>query len=132
MTPVETTQALFERFGSGDIPGILALLDPAIVIDFYGPEVIPYAGHYSGLEEAQRFFETVLSSVDIHVFEPEFMFSEDGKVAVKGHLHLTARATGRDIRSDFAHIIEVKNGKWVHFCDFMNTVEAAAAFNTGA
>ena len=131
MTPVETTQALFERFGSGDIPGILALLDPAIVIDFYGPDVIPYAGHYSGLEEAQRFFETVLSSVDIHVFEPEFMFSEGGKVAVKGHLHLTARATGRDIRSDFAHIIDVNNGKWVHFCDFMNTVEAAAAFDTG-
>ena len=70
MTPIETTQALFERFGAGDIPGILALLDPAVVIDFYGPDVIPYAGHYSGLEEARRFFETVLSSVDIHVFEP--------------------------------------------------------------
>ena len=128
MSPIETTQALFQKFGAQDIPGILALLDPDIVIDFYGPEVIPYAGHYSGLEEAQRFFETVLSSVDIHVFEPEFMFSEGERVAVKGHLHLTARATGRDIKSDFAHIIEVRDARWLHFCDFMNTVEAAAAF----
>ena len=128
MSPIETTQALFQKFGAQDIPGILALLDPDIVIDFYGPEVIPYAGHYSGLEEAQRFFETVLSSVDIHVFEPKFMFSEGERVAVKGHLHLTARATGRDIKSDFAHIIEVRDARWLHFCDFMNTVEAAAAF----
>lgn len=128
MNPVETTQALFERFGAQDIPGILDLLHPEIIIDFYGPEVIPYAGHYSGLAEARQFFETVLSSVDIHVFEPEFMFSEGDRVAVKGHLHLTARSTGRDIRSDFAHIIEVRDGRWVHFCDFMNTVQAARAF----
>ena len=36
-----------------------------IVIDFYGPSVIPYAGHYEGRAEARGFFETVLSSVDI-------------------------------------------------------------------
>ena len=129
MSPIETTQALFQRFGEHDIPGILALLDPAVTIDFYGPDVIPYAGHYTGLEEAQRFFETVLSSVDIHVFEPEFMFSEGDRVAVKGHLHLTARATGRAIRSDFAHIIQVRDGRWLHFCDFMNTAVAEAAFS---
>ena len=128
MTPVETTQALFERFGAHDIDGILELLDPEITIDFYGPQVIPYAGHYSGLAEARQFFETVLASVDIHVFEPEFMFSEGGRVAVKGHLHLTARSTGRDIRSDFAHIIQVRDGRWLQFSDFMNTAVGAAAF----
>ena len=128
MSPIETTQALFARFGAQDVPGILDLLHPQITIDFYGPEVIPYAGHYSGLSEARTFFETVLASVDIHVFEPEFMFSEGNRVAVKGHLHLTARSTGRDIRSDFAHIIEVRDGKWVQFCDFMNTAVGAAAF----
>ena len=132
MKPLETTQTLFQRFGAGDIPGIIELLEPAITIDFYGPEVIPYAGHYHGLQEAQRFFETVLSSVDIHVFEPEFMFSEGERVAVKGHLHLTARSTGRDIRSDFAHMIEVRNGRWLHFCDFMNTAAAVAAFDPDA
>ena len=130
MSPIETTQALFQRFAEQDIPGILELLDPEVIIDFYGPEVIPYAGHYRGLEQAQRFFETVLSSVDIHVFEPEFMFSEGDRVAVKGHLHLTARSTGKDIRSDFAHIIQVRDGRWLRFCDFMNTAAGAAAFAT--
>ena len=128
MTPVETTQEIFGRFGAGDVDGILELLDPEITIDFYGPEIIPYAGQYRGLEEARRFFETVLKSVEIHVFEPEFMFGEDERVAVKGHLRLESKATGREIQSDFAHIIEVRDGRWLHFFDFMNTAVAADAF----
>ncbi len=128
-SPIETTHAVFERFGAGDIPGILENLDPAIVINFYGPAVIPYAGDYSGLDEARRFFETVLSSVDIHQFEPEQFFSDGDMVAVTGHLNLTARSTGKTIDSDFAHIITVKNERWLRFRDFMNTAVAVAAFN---
>ena len=60
------------------------------------------------------------------------MFSEGDRVAVKGHLHLTARSTGRDIRSDFAHIIQVRDGRWLTFCDFMNTAVGAAAFEAGS
>jgi ketosteroid isomerase-like protein len=127
-TPLETTQEIFVRFGAGNVPGILELLADDIRIDFYGPEVIPYAGCYNGKDQARRFFETVLSSVDIHQFEPEQMVASGETVTVTGVLHLTARATGRPIKSDFAHVITVRDGKWVRFRDFMNTAVAAAAF----
>ena len=126
--PVTVTRELFSRFGSGNVDGIVELLDQNVLIQFYGPPIIPYAGQYRGSTEARRFFETVLSSVDIHRFEPE-QFLPDGKmVTVTGQLHLTARSTGRDIRSDFAHVITVENGKWTRFRDFMDTAQAAAAF----
>jgi len=128
MTPIEVTLQVFDRFGAGDIPGILEWLHPAVTIDFYGPEVIPYAGHYEGAAGATDFFRTVLDSVDIHVFEPEQFFSEDNMVAVTGHLHLTARSTGKEIVSEFAHIITVSGDKWIRFRDFMNTAVAQAAF----
>ena len=128
MTPIEVTQNLFARFGEGDVEGILAWLHPEVTLDFYGPEVIPYAGHYEGVEQAERFFRTVLTSVDIHVFEPEQFFGDGDMVAVTGHLHLTARSTGRDIVSDFAHIITVRDERWLRFRDFMNTAVAEAAF----
>jgi hypothetical protein len=127
-SPVEVTQSLFERFGAKDVPGIVELLADDIVIDFYGPSVIPYAGHYEGKAEAKRFFETVLSSVDINQFDAEQILNDGDVVTVTGTLHLTAKSTGRDIRSEFAHVITVRDGKWVHFRDFMNTVEAANAF----
>ncbi|MEM1141273.1 MAG: nuclear transport factor 2 family protein [Pseudomonadota bacterium] len=129
-TPVEVTQAVFERFGAADVDGILAHLDDDVRIEFYGPERIPYAGYYRGLSEARRFFETVLSSVDIHVFEPEQFIASGEMVVVTGQLHLTAKSTAQDFKSDFAHIITVKQGRWVRFRDFMNTAVAVSAFSS--
>lgn len=125
---IEVTQAVFERFGAQDVPAILELLDAQVVIEFYGPSVIPYAGTYRGSAQAERFFRTVLDSVDIHQFEPQQFFSDGPMVAVTGHLHLTARRTGRDIESDFAHVITVQDGRWLRFRDFMDTASAVRAF----
>lgn len=128
MQNVATTKALFERFGAQDIDGILELLNDDAIIDFYGPDTIPYAGHYEGKAECRRFFETVLSSVNIHIFEAEDFIAEGEKVVVVGHLFLTTKADGREIRSPFVHVIDCKNGLWQHFRDFMNTAVAVEAF----
>ena len=129
MTPIDTTKAVFAAFGEGNIDGIVALLDPDIEIEFYGPAIIPYAGRYSGKAEARRFFETVLSSVDIHQFDPLDFFGDGDKVTVTGHLRLTAKSTGGGIESDFAHVITVRGDRWLRFRDFMDTAVAAEAFS---
>lgn len=128
-SPIDVTVDVFTRFGNKDVPAIVELLADDVLIEFYGPEVIPYAGTYRGKAEAERFFSTVLSSVDIHQFDPEQMLCEGEIVTVTGDLHLTALSTGRDFRSAFAHVITVRDGKWVRFRDFMNTAVAAAAFS---
>ncbi len=126
---IEITQALFAAFGAGDVPGILAHVNDDIRIEFYGPsDIIPYADFYEGMDEARRFFETVLASVDIHVFDTQEFLSDGDKVVVTGVLHLTAKSTGRDIKSDFVHVITMKDGKWSKFRDFMDTHEAVKAF----
>jgi ketosteroid isomerase-like protein len=128
-TNIAATQKLFEAFGAKDIPAILEFLDPEITIEFYGPPVIPYANTYRGIEQARRFFEIVLSSVDINQFDAEDIFGTGDKVVVTGHLNLKARSTGRIIDSDFVHVITLRGGKWLRFRDFMNTATAAAAFS---
>jgi len=126
---IAATQKLFEAFGAKDIPAIMAFLDPDIAIEFYGPSVIPYAGNYSGMADAHRFFETVLSSVDINQFGAEEIYGTGDKVIVTGHLNLRARRTGRIIDSDFVHVITLRNARWLRFRDFMNTAVAVAAFS---
>ena len=128
MSPIEVTQKVFEHFGNGNIPGILEWLADDIEINFYGPSTIPYAGNYKGKAEAEKFFSTVLSSLDINQFDPEQFLSDGDMVTVTGHLNLTARSTGGTIDSDFAHIITVRDGKWQRFRDFMDTSVAHAAF----
>ncbi len=127
--PIEVTKEVFLHFGNGDIPSILALLHDEVVIQFYGPSVIPYADTYTGKTEAERFFTTVLSSVDILQFEPQQFMSDGDMVTVTGHLHLVARSTGIDFESDFVHVIRVVDGSWINFRDFMNTAVAADAFS---
>ncbi len=125
---ITATQNIFTAFGAGDVPAILAQLDPEILINFYGPPVIPYAGTYRGLDEARTFFDTVLRSVQIDEFVPEEFLADRDKVVVTGHLNLVALATGRRIVSDFVHVITLRDGRWLRFRDFMNTAEGAAAF----
>ena len=127
---IDQTQKLFEAFGAGDVSRILEFVTDDILIEFYGPEdIIPYAGTYKGRDEARSFFETVLSSVNIHVFEPEEFLADKDKVIVTGHLHLTPKATGGTIKSDFVHVITMTGGKWSRFRDFMNTAVAVDAFS---
>jgi ketosteroid isomerase-like protein len=126
---IAATRKLFEAFGAKDIPAILTFLDPEIAIEFYGPSAIPYANRYKGMDEARRFFEIVLSSVDINQFDAEEIFGAGDKVVVTGHLNLKARSTGRIIDSDFVHVITMRGGKWLRFRDFMNTAVAVAAFS---
>lgn len=130
-SPLAVTQAIFAAFAAADVDRIVALLDEAIVIEFYGPAVIPYAGSYRGRAAARRFFETVLASVDIHRFAAEEFIVEGDRIVVSGDLRLTARSTGRPIESRFVHVITVAGGRWLRFCDFMNTAVAAAAFAPG-
>lgn len=129
---IAITQEIFARFGRGDVPAILQLLSDDVVIEFYGPSVIPYANTFKGQGGARKFFETVLSSVDIHQFDAEEFIAERDKVVVTGHLRLTAKATGGTIESDFVHVITMKDGKWTRFRDFMNTAVAQAAFSKKA
>lgn len=126
---IAATKALFLAFGAKDIPAIMEFLHEDCVVEFYGPSTIPYAGIYRGHEKCHRFFERVLSSVDIHQFDAEEFIAERDKVIVTGHLNLTARSTGRPIDSDFVHVITLKDGKWLRFRDFMNTAVAVAAFS---
>lgn len=125
---ITTTQRIFESFGAGDVPAILDHLREDIVIEFYGPAIIPYAGTWRGLAEAERFFTTVLGAVEVHQFDAEEFLADADKVVVTGHLRLTARATGRGIESDFVHVITLNDGRWQRFRDFMNTAVAASAF----
>ncbi len=128
MTPREVTEEVFAAFGEGDVDRIMRSLHNQVRIEFYGPADIPYAGYYSGQDECRTFFETVLSSVDIHQFDAEEFICEGDKVVVTGHLNLTARSTGASIDSDFVHVITIADEKWLLFRDFMNTANAKAAF----
>ena len=71
---IETVRRLYADFGRGDIPALLAALDPDVEWINAGPDAIAYAGTRRGLAQVREFFATRAASVEVRTFEPrEFL-----------------------------------------------------------
>lgn len=127
-TALTASKKMYEALLSGNFELVYEMMNEDCVIEFYGPTSVPYAGKYIGREKCMVFFDHVKNDVIIHEFSQDEFIANDVQVAVVGHLKLTAVATGREYDTEYAHIIDIKNGKWSRFRDFADTATVAHAF----
>jgi ketosteroid isomerase-like protein len=69
-TNLEIVRSGYEKFGSGDIPGLLKLFSNDIKWTVPEIENAPFAGSRSGTEGVGEFFKQLSSAEDITSFEP--------------------------------------------------------------
>jgi uncharacterized protein len=128
ITALQAARTIYATIHAGDFDGLYDLMDEDCVIEFYGPNTIPYAGIYRGRDMCMKFFDHVRNDVTIFEFTQNEYIANDVQVAVVGHLKLQALATGRVYDTEYAHIIDIRDGKWVRFRDFADTATVAHAF----
>ncbi|MCA9839658.1 MAG: nuclear transport factor 2 family protein [Trueperaceae bacterium] len=129
MTNFEIIQAIYQRFGQGDIPGVIALLDPNIDWVWYGPEAIPWAGMHKGTDAMMKFFMAIGQNVSVEAYEPrEFLPGENGIVTVLGWQRVRVNATGKAWETNWAHIWTIKNGLITRAREYYDTVPVLEAF----
>ncbi|ODQ86686.1 polyketide cyclase [Mycolicibacterium holsaticum] len=114
---------------AGDLNTALQYMDPDVRITYYGTEVIPYAGDYHGIAEAVTFFTTVGQNIEITEMEPWKFIAQGDDLAVWGRQRFRRLDTGYQWQSEFAHIITLRDGRWLHFRDFMNSALTQEAFS---
>ena len=123
---IDIAKSSYAAFGRGDIPAILAVLDPNVEWTTPGKGV-PTEGTRRGPAEVARFFETVGSTWTFTAFEPrEYVASGDTVVAI-GSYAATARATGKPMTSDWVMVWKFRNGKLAYFREYTDTQALAAA-----
>lgn len=125
---IEATKAIYAAVPAGDLDIALEHLDPDVRITYYGTEEIPYAGDYRGIEEATAFFTTVGQTIEIAEMEPWKFIADGDDLATWGRQRFRRLATGHEWESEFAHIITLRDGRWLHFRDFMNSALTLQAF----
>ena len=125
---IAATRAIYAAVPAGDLETALSHLDPDIRITYYGTAAIPYAGDYRGIEAATEFFNTVGAHIEIVAMEPWLFIGDGDNLAVWGHQTFHRPATGHTWESEFAHIITLRDGRWLHFRDFMNSALTHQAF----
>ena len=129
---LEIVQSGYEKFGSGDVEGLLKLF--ASDIKWTVPEIenASFGGSRQGLENVGQFFQQLAAEEDITKFEPtEFIYSDD-RVVVLGSSTATVRETGRTYSTDWVHIFRLENGKVTEFNEFFDNAAATRAFQRTA
>ncbi|NVN48462.1 nuclear transport factor 2 family protein [Mycolicibacterium hippocampi] len=125
---IEATKAIYAAVPAGDLPAALDLMDPDVRITYYGVDAIPYAGDYRGIDEAVAFFTKVGETIAITEMEAWKFIAQGDDLAAWGRQRFRRLATGFEWESEFAHIITLRDGRWLHFRDFMNSALTLQAF----
>lgn len=120
-------QQAYAAFGSGDIPALMALLDPSIEWDHPGADDIPWGGAFRGHEGAGKFFQVLGENADFNSFEPHTFVSDGDKVLVQGRQNITIKSTGNSYETDWVHAFTLSGGKVTSFKEYTDTAAIAAA-----
>ncbi len=132
MNNTETVQKGYECFGTGDIPGLLALF--ADDIKWTVPEIdnAPFAGTRQGKASVAEFFTQLNDAEDITHFTPTEFITEGDRVVVLGESTATVRATGKTYSTGWVHVFKVTDGKITNFVEYFDNAAATRAFTKTA
>ncbi|MFJ2397751.1 nuclear transport factor 2 family protein [Streptomyces sp. NPDC087843] len=104
----DVVRGLYDALSKGDVPGVLARLDPEVIVD--EPGQLPYGGVHRGREAfAQSVLGAMAAYADIAITAAEVF---EGPTGVVGTLTgtLTAHTTGEEFPLTMVEIHRVENG----------------------
>jgi ketosteroid isomerase-like protein len=111
MSNLKTLMEIYEAFGRGDLPAILARFSDTIEWE-YGATAsnIPWVQRREGKAGAEAGLVSTFTNMETHRFVPKAFIEGDGVIVVLYDTEFTVRATGkRVVEEDAAHIWRFDN-----------------------
>ena len=126
-TPVDTVRAFYDAVARGEVPAVLALLDPEV--EWTEAERFPY---YSGVWRGP---DAVLNNLlvpltkdwDGFAVRPREFICEGERVVTLGAYSGVYKKTGRSMSAEFAHVWKVRNGRLATFNMHTDTAKVLEA-----
>lgn len=116
MTGTEQALSLVQRayrcYAAGDMSGLMALV--ATDVDYFEPGppgVIPWAGHFRGLDGFAQWLAANQEHLVGNRIEPETYMADGNRVVMLGRVSATVRKTGKPFESDVAMAFTVVDGR---------------------
>ena len=109
---IETVQTIYEAFGRGDVPTILAHLTDDVdwASESFSASAAPWAGVCHGKDEVPRFFQALGEAVEVTDFTPLAMAANDDDVFVTIRFGMKGRATGNEGTTELHHWWTFRDG----------------------
>src|SRR6185295_15900521 len=120
---VNIVRGLYEAFGTGDIPGVVAVLDPQIewreADNFIYADGNPYIGPNAVLEGV---FGRIDAEWDDFTVSPDEILDAGPTVIGRGYYSGAYKKNGKKVRAQFAHFFTFRDGKVAQFQQYTDTV----------
>lgn len=125
---IQIVQDAYNKFSTGDIPGLLNLLSDDV--HWQTPEIenAPFGGVKKGHAGAGEFFAQLDESETVNKFEPKEFIAQGDRVVALGTYGATVKETGRSYETDWVHVFTVKDGKVTSFTEYFDNALASRAF----
>ena len=127
---VDVIRAMYAAFGRGDVPSVLAVLDPQIewleAENFIYADRNPYIGPNAVLEGV---FMRLATEWDGFTVSPEEILDAGEIVVARGYYSGTYKKTGKQVRAQLAHFLTLRDGKVIKFQQYTDTAQFERAVN---
>ena len=126
----DVVRGLYDALSKGDVPGVLARLDPDVIVD--EPNQLPYGGVHQGRDVfVQSVLGTMMGHANVVITNAEVF---EGPAGVVGTLtgSLTAHTTGEEFPLTMVEIHQVEDGTVRKIDVYTKNPHELAAFYTRA
>lgn len=127
---VGIVRSMYEAFGRGDIPVIIAALDPEVewweAENFIYADGNPYVGPQAVLEGV---FIRIANEWEGFSVSPEEILDAGESAIGHGYYSGTYKKNGQSVRAQFAHFFTLRSGKVVKFQQYTDTAQFLSAVN---
>jgi len=132
MSGTQLITSVYEAFGRGDVPAVLAAMDPQIRwYEAEGNPYMPSGEAWVGPDAVvNNLFVKLGEDWDGFAVHPAAFHDAGAAVVVEGRYTGTHRGTGEALDAQFCHIWSVGDGRITKFQQYTNTAELQRA--TGA
>jgi hypothetical protein len=125
MSNAEVMRGLYQSFGAGDVPTVLAAMSPDI--EWREAENHPYkmdGKPWIGPDAVvQNLFAKLGEEWEVFTVSPSSFHDAGETVTVEGRYSGKYKATGRDLDAQFCHVWKLENGKVRSFQQFTDTAQ---------
>jgi ketosteroid isomerase-like protein len=119
-------RGMYEAFARGDVPAVLAALDPRV--EWREAEHIPYVadGAFIGPDAVLNgVFGPLMQQFDNFQIDVRRIVAAGDTVLVEARYHAMGKATGKVLDSQVAHVFDLRDGKVVRFQQYTDTWQHA-------
>ncbi|MEK6302820.1 MAG: nuclear transport factor 2 family protein [Acidobacteriota bacterium] len=121
---VNIVRSMYDAFARGDVPSVLAVLDPQIewleAENFIYADRNPYIGPNAVLEGVFMRLATEWEGFSV---SPQEILDAGETVVARGHYSGTYKKTGKQVRAQLAHFFTMRDGKVIKFQQYTDTAQ---------